>query len=511
MFDDTAMERDQMTFGAFRLDREQRVLWRDGVSVELGYRAYDILVALIAANGTLVSKDSLMAAAWPGQIVEENTLQAQISLLRKALGDVSQRCIVTVPGQGYRLVREFVPSEIMESPQLHGRPFLAVVPFDNLSSDSDDEWIANGIAEDLITELSRSRFWFVVSRSSSFIFKGRQVDVRQIGRELGARYVLTGSIRRFGGRLRVTAQLTEAEGRVSVWAERYDRALTDLFAVQDEIAHAVSRACEPAVERAERIRVLRKRPERLDAWEAWQRAKSHIDAEEWDNVDAPLRRSIMLDPGLALPRAELAFHVWAAAAAGRQPFRDARSEAEAEAREAIKLDPTEPVGHAVLSMCRGGMRDSAAAMSIAEHAVELGPSVWAARVAMVCAQISARQFAEAAQYLEILHRISPRGSGRRMTLMLTALLQFLRGEYDLAAAGAEELTATNPAYPHSYWILLASLGHLGRLDREQDLIARWTEVAPGQPAQLSELGVQWVALEDSNRVLKGLRAVGWHG
>jgi TolB-like protein len=460
---------------------------------------------------------------WPGQIVEENALQAQISVVRKALGDAGHRCIITVPGRGYRLVldgegrdeiaaaEEAVRSTRNVSPRRRGHPAIAALPFANLSGDPADEWLGDGLAEDLIIELSRSRSFVVISHSSSFVFKGVRADVRQIGQDLGARYLLEGSIQRSGDRLRVSAHLTETEGRASVWAERYDRALTDLFAIQDEIAQSVSRAVEPAVETAEISRVLHKRPASLDAWEAWQRSKSLREAGEWDSADLLLRRSMTLDPGFAPPHAERALYLLAAAMAEWLPIRETCAEAEAEAREAIRLDPADAVGHAVLSVCKACVRDAVGALHIAARAIELGPSVWPARIAMVIAHMVSRRLEEAALHLQILRQITPRGFSRRKTLELTALLHFLRGEYEMAATVAEGVIAAQPDYPHAYWMLLASLGHLGRQDKTQILMSQWNSAAPRLSAQLAELGVCWIALEDSNRVLQGMRAAGWDG
>jgi TolB-like protein/Tfp pilus assembly protein PilF len=512
------LEVGQITFGAFRLEPQERVLWRDGVSIGLGRRTCDMLCALVAAKGALVSKDALMAKVWPGQIIEENALQAQISLLRKALGEAGQRCIITVPGRGYRLVGEGVAVEdivaaeeaatsaVNAGPKAHGQPSLAVLPFANPSGMSSDEWLADGIAEDLIVELSRSHWFLVISRSSSFTFKGRSVDSRQVGQELGARYVAEGSIRRSGDRLRVAVQLTEAETRTGVWAERYDRALTDLFDIQDEVAHAVSRAIEPAVESAEHIRILRKRPDSLDAWETLQRAKSHQDAEERDRAEKLARRSIELEPGFARAHALLGYFLYSASLTGRLCFR----EAEAQARAAVGLDENDPLGLAVSAMCVGA-DNSLLKLQLAARAVELGPSIWHARDAMVDAAISSRRFAEAPQHLAVLNQISPRGTARRVTLMLTALLQLLQGEYRSAAAGARSLTITNPTYTHPYWILISSLGHLGLRDEAQAPLTRWIAIAPQQSAMFAEIGLPFIHPQDMDRIREGLRAAGWNG
>jgi TolB-like protein len=502
------MDARHVVFGAFRLDPLQRVLWRNDVPVELGSRAADILCMLVAAGGAVVSKDNLIAEVWPGQIVEENTLQAQVSGLRKALGEAGQSFVVTVAGRGYR----FVSEEPAEGVEPRRGPSIAVLAFDNLSGDPADECFADGMAEDIITELSRSRTLLVVARNSSFALKGRRIDMRQVGQELGVRYLLEGSIRRLGSRLRVNAQLIEAQSGLHVWAERYDRALTDLFATQDEITLAVSRAIEPAVESAEKDRVQRKRPDSLDAWEAWQRAQHYVDTEQWGQVESWLRRSIALDPRFAAPHAELGFWLWSTAAAGRVPFPQTRDEAEAETRLAIGLDPYDPMGHAILSICRLGLRDPAGAIRSARRAEELGPSVWHAHCAGALAHAGAQQPAEAQRHVALLHQITPRGAGRRITLLLDAYLRFLHGEYDLAVAGAEMLVEDHPHYPHPYWLLAASLGLLDHRRQSAMILARWLATAPGQSTQFAELGgIPWLSLEASNRVLEGLRIAGWVG
>ncbi len=517
------MEPEHVTFGPFHLNRPRRTVRRDGIATELGQRACDILYALVAAKGAVVSKDALMAQVWPRQIVEENTLQAQISVLRKALGETGQRYIVTVPGRGYRLVadgsaaeqiaaREDVATAVaIGGPKARGQPSIAVLPFANLSGDPADEWLADGLVEDLIIELSRSHWFLVISRSASSTLKGRPFDVRRVGRDLGVRYVVEGSIRRSGGRLRVAAQLTETEHRVNVWGERYDRALTDVFVIQDEITLAVSRAIEPVVEGAEYSRMLRKWPGSLDAWEAWLRARWCVDVEEWESGDRLLRRSIELDPGFALPRAERGYLLYLSATGGRLPFREALAEAEAESYEAVRLDPNGPLGHAVLSFCRFAAGKSESAMRHAAIAERLGPSVWHTQCSMIIGAMRVHNYAAVEQHLATLRKINPSGSGRRVTMMFSASLHLIRGDYDLAAVEAGALVASNPKYPTPYWILISSLGHLGRRDDARTPLAQWVAMVPRHSAMLSEVGMPSVAPEDSRRILAGLRAAGWNG
>src|SRR5215469_1584233 len=207
-------------FGPFRLDRPGRQLLRDGQPVPLGRRAFDTLVALVDADGATLTKDTLLATIWPGLIVEENNLQVQISALRKALGD---GWIITVPGRGYRLstTPPKSPAPLAAPLQLPDLPSLVVLPFANLSGDPEQEYFADGMVEDITAALSRIGNLFVIACNSAFTYKGRAVDVRQVGRELGVRYVLEGSVRKSGNRVRITGQLVDAATGAHLWADRF--------------------------------------------------------------------------------------------------------------------------------------------------------------------------------------------------------------------------------------------------------------------------------------------------
>lgn len=273
------MHQDVVCFGRFRLDLGRRELWRDTTAIKLGSRALDILCVLAAAKGDVVNKDELLTRVWPGVFVEENNIQVHIVALRKAIdeGKNGETHLVTVPGRGYRLVGIRHSIQPVESKNDRGfalpeRPSIAVLPFQNMSDEPAQEYFADGIVEDIITGLSRIKWFFVVARNSSFIYKGRPVDVKQVGRELGVRYVLEGSVRKASNRVRITAQLIEAETGSHLWAEKYDRLLDDIFAVQDEITTSVVGAIEPTLRKAEIERVRRKRPDSLDAYDLVLRA-----------------------------------------------------------------------------------------------------------------------------------------------------------------------------------------------------------------------------------------------
>jgi TolB-like protein len=229
----------EIAFGPYRLDRGNRSLTRAGVAIRLGGRAFDTL-AVLAAAGTTVSKDALLATVWPELIVEENNLQVQISALRKVLGE---GWIVTVPGRGYRLVAR--PAQPAGNPALPDRPSLVVLPFQNIGGDLEEDYFIDGLVEDITTALSCIRSLFVIARNSAFAYKGRVVDLRELGRELGVRYVLQGSVRRAGGRLRITGHLADATSGEQLWARRVDGSVADVFDLQDQVTAAVAGALEP--------------------------------------------------------------------------------------------------------------------------------------------------------------------------------------------------------------------------------------------------------------------------
>ena len=229
---------------------------------------------------------------------------------------------VNYPIADIQPVQRLVARHSSEALLLPDKPSIAVLPFANMSSDPDQEFLGDGIAEDVITALSRYPSLFVIARNSCFTYKGRAVEVRQVGRELGVRYILEGSLRRSGNRIRVTAQLIEAETGNHVWAERYDREVADIFAVQDEITEAVTTAIAPAIAEAERQRAMRKPPHNLDAWGVYQRGLWHLSkvtVDDFSTAQELFSEGIKLDPrfagcysGLALARlqASAVYHFW---------------------------------------------------------------------------------------------------------------------------------------------------------------------------------------------------------
>ena len=281
-------------FDEYALDTDRRELRRGDGLLPVEPKVFDLLVYLIGGRDRVVSKDDLIAGVWMGRVVSDSALTSCINAARVAIGDngEEQRLIKTLPRKGVRFVgtvREenspagpAPPSVAPASPRpalaLPDRPSVAVLPFTNLSDDSEQQYFADGLAEDIITRLGRLKWLFVSARNSSFTYKGKAVNVKQIGRELGVRYVLGGSVRRSGQRLRIGAELSEASTGLQVWAERYDVDLADFFSLQDQIAESVIAAIEPRLYAAEHQRFQSRSPESLDAWGFVMQAMPYV----WD-------------------------------------------------------------------------------------------------------------------------------------------------------------------------------------------------------------------------------------
>src|SRR5262252_2670431 len=309
--------------GPFRLDAETDTLFRGGEPVSLGHRAVALLRVLVEQRGAPVSKDALMEAAWAGLTVEESNLPVQIAALRRVLGEEpgGANWIETLPRRGYRFVgpasirdqsavtaasqaANFPMTADSSNPTLPDRPSIAVLPFQNLSGDPEQEYFADGMADEIITALSRFRSLFVIARNSSFTYKGRAVDVKQVARELGVRYVLEGSVRKAGNRVRFTGQLIDATTGGHIWADRFDGALEDVFDLQDQVTARAVGAIEPRLQRAEIERAGRKPTESLDAYDYFLRGMANFPLLNRDSLLEAGRlfvRATELDPNYASP------------------------------------------------------------------------------------------------------------------------------------------------------------------------------------------------------------------
>ena len=395
------------------------------------------------------------------------------------------------------------------------KPSIAVLAFTNLSGDPDQEYLSDGIADDIITELSRSRSLFVIARNSSFTYKGHAVDVKQVARELGVRYVVEGRVRRAGRRVRVNAQLIDAETGNHIWAERYDRSLEDVFAVQDEIVDALTTAICPAVADAELRRALRKPPENLGAWEAYQRGLWHArKATATDNEQALdfFRRSTVLDPTFASPHAMLAYYYgWGFASGGILQVHEISKVAEEHARRAVQLDPDDAIALAALSwlsMCAGNPRG---ALERAEQAISVAPSdavAWHAKGRILVFSGRPNEGRLASQ---TALRLSPHGPTNWVILLNLIISYFLEGDYSAAIEVAQRMILEYPGLTAPYRWLAAARGQLGQTDAAREALHKAIEVSPESFDFYVHSRPPWFRPEDYEHMLDGLRKAGWEG
>lgn len=483
---------DLYQFGPFRLDPEVGILFYEAEPTMLGQRAVALLRLLIQNGGQPVSKDALIDAGWGGSAVADNNLTVQIAALRRTLADAANAAnwIETLPRRGYRYVGPAVATNVPDisaatraasAPSLPEKPSVAVLPFSNLSGDPQQEYFADGMVDDIITGLARIKWLFVIARNSTFSYKGRAVDVKQVGRELGVRYVLEGSVRKAGGSVRVTAQMIDASTGAHVWAERYDRSSDDIFAIQDEIALAAVGAIAPSVRKAEIERVRRKRPDSLDAYDLVLQAQPDVDSgmpEQVTRALALLDRAIALEPAYALAHGNAAMcHHCLFLRAGLQEINRASSIRHARSAIVHGQDDALALTWAGFSI---GMdaHDRAAAFAALEAALAISPS---SALTYILGSVVLGWNGEAERAIEWSEhgmRLSPFDSWAWAAFDAQAMSHLLRGRYDEACRAAYKSVQANPAHSITFVQLAAALAKLGRLDEAKAAAARVIELQP---------------------------------
>jgi adenylate cyclase len=383
-----------------------------------------------------------------------------------------------------------------------------------MSRDPDQEFFSDGIADDIITELSRNRSLFVIARNSSFSYKGSAVDIRRVARELGVRYVLEGSVRRGGERVRVVAQLIDAETGNHIWAERYDRALEDVFAVQDEITAAVTAAVLPALMDAEQRRILRKPPGSLGVWEACQRGLWHMAKHtpaDTKQAQCFFRRASEMDALLATPHALLAACYVQRLGLGGLAHAD-REMAEVEVRKAIALDPEDPSALATLSaVSLYNYANYEAALEHADHAISVTPNDFGAHLCRGRALAFGGRPAEAEEPLFTALRLSPRDPQKSSALNTLATARYFRGDYAEAVKLEQRAIRDYPGYPVPLRWLAASLGQLNRTDEAREALRQAMAVSQASFDFFVQQRQPYYRPVDHEHMLEGLRNAGWKG
>ncbi len=367
---------------------------------------------------------------------------------------------------------------------LPDKPSIAVLPFDNMSGDAEQEYFSDGITEDIITELARFRSLFVIARNSSFSFKGQAIEAKEIARRLGVRYLVEGSVRRAGNRVRITAQLVDAAHDTHLWAERYDRELEDIFAVQDEVTHAIVTAIEPELESAERERARRKPPNNMDAWEWCQRGLwhlYHLSPEENATAQDMFHRAIALDPGFAQPHAALAYSLFYDLLIGfvLDPG-DRLTRAHEAAKTAVKLDDKDSFSHYALGRVCTMLGNHDEAMDALDVAVALNPNAALAHHGRgYVLTLNGRAEEALDEYDEAL-RLSPRDpiAFGMMTMRSVALILLRRHEeaVEWARRSQRQPGAAQVGWPHAHEA--TALAHLGRVDEARAALALSLAIHP---------------------------------
>jgi TolB-like protein len=468
------MDPNVISFGRFRLDLTKRQLARDGVAVQLGSRALDILCVLASAKGEVVSKDELMTRVWPGLVVAENNIQVHVSALRKALdeGKSGDTYIVNVPGRGYRLVglksqnsaADRGPDNSSDSARSE-KPSIAVLPFQNMSGDPEQEYFADGMVDEIITGLSRIKWLSVISRNSTFIYKNKPAAIKEIADRLGVRYVLEGGVRKSGNRVRITAQLIDAKTDAHLWAEQYDRVLEDIFALQDEITMCVIGAIEPSLRKAEIDRVRRQRPNNLNAYDLVLRSLPFVLSHDTKNsaMAIPLLEdALKLQPDYAAAHAFLSrcFHHRYARVGLREEDRIAAVQ---HAHAAIAHGSDDATVLAVAAyIIAYDERDTATALKLFDRALKLsGSNVFALNFsAVILAWMGKTELAIERAHLAI--RLSPFDVYNFRAHHALAIVYFCSQRYADALDAARSAVHADPSFSPGHSTLAAALLRLGR-------------------------------------------------
>lgn len=463
-----------------RLVAPPRLQWRIGIN--LG----DVIVESDAAGVEDVFGDGVNIAARvqelaePGGIALAGTVvdhvRNKVDFGFVALGERQLKNIDEAVSV-YALGLDAHASSSARSEHVLLRPAVAILPFRNMSGDPTQEYFADGITEDLITALSVWRWFPVIARNSTFTFKGRSVDVSEVGKALGARYVVEGSVQRAGEHVRISAQLLDADRRVNLWAQSYDRRLGDVFALQDEITRAIVGAIEPQLTRAEQQRALRKRPENLDSWDLRLQALSHIRASTSSSLAAAvelLDRAVAMDPHSSHAQSLLALARFQGALAGwtTDPAGSLASTHEA-AEVAVALDDSDWLAHALLGIATlWNRRDYEKAAEEEEAAVALNPSAAIAYHFLGCVLTFDSRPAEAIPKLDAVLKLDPHFPFLAATLADLGLAHLLIGDFDTALRFCERSIAERRENVRAWQRLAATLGHLGRAEEARHALAQ---------------------------------------
>jgi adenylate cyclase len=489
------------------IPEDRRIEFRIGINVG------DIIIdeGDIYGDGVNIAA-RLEPLATPGSIcLSDNAYQQIKGKLAVDVSDMGERPLknITQPVRTYS-IRVNGAATARSALKLPDKPSIAVLPFQNMSGDPEQDYFADGIVEDIITALSRLRWLFVIARNSSFAYKGKIVDVRQIARELGVRYVLEGSVRRGGDRLRITAQLIDAATGKHIWAQRYDREVADIFALQDEITSNVVASIEPQLYAAEDIRAKHKPPESFDAWDCVARALSLMNKPtKHDNAAAQqlLRKAIALDPSYAQAYSLLAYSMSLGVIMGWQPSEGVLAPAWDVAQKAVHLDVDDPWAHLALGHLHRQRRQFQDAIAEFQNALTLNPNFAFAHTHLGYALAYPGRTEEALVEFDTAERLSPRDIQAGTNNVGRAVACFIGGRYRDGIGFARKAIRENPNYVAAHRLLVANSALVGEVEEARAALQTLKRLVPDLSLKSLE-SVVYVRDEDRRRYFEAFRLVG---
>jgi adenylate cyclase len=493
--------------------REKRIEFRIGINVG------DIIIDRgdIFGDGVNVAV-RLEGLAEPGGICLSGRVledaQGKLDISFEDAGEHQLRNIVR-PVRVYRVRVGGAAAGLRRGLVLPDKPSIAVLPFQNMSGDPEQDYFADGVVEEIITGLSRIRGLFVIARNSSFTYKGRAVDVKQVGRELGVRYVLEGSVRKAASRVRLTGQLIDASTGAHLWADRFDGTLEDIFALQDEMTERVLTAIEPQLYAAEGVRVKRTPPESLDAWECVVRALSLINSRTRSDAAVArelLQKALVLDPGYAQAHSLLAFVTALAAHSGWEPLENTLMLALDAARKALLLDADEPWAHAALGFVLVLSRRPDDAVLEYQRALALNPNFAFVHTMLGAALCYLGRSKEAMTQIDKAERLSPRDllarGNRGANNIIRAAACLIGGQYRDGIDFARKAIIESPSSTPAYRQLIINSALAGEIGEARSALQTLKRLQPGVSLQWVEQWLPFVGSDERRKYIEGLRLAG---
>jgi len=516
-------------FGRHRIDVERREVTNGGTSVHVEPQVFDLLICLLENRDRVVSKDDLMNSVWGDRIVSESTLTSRINAARKAIGDngKDQRLIRTIPRKGFLFVGDVRTQEHDSAPATAvagqvaanerasavaaERRSIAVLPFTNMSGDRNQEYFSDGISEDIISALSKLRWFLVIARNSSFLYKGKSVHIKQVAEELGVDYVVEGSVRNVGNRVRISAQLNDVATSSHLWAERYEGSLGDVFALQDEITNSIVAAIEPQLYAAESFHAERKPPNSMDAWDLVMRAMSYYwRVTRQDNfvAQAFLEKAVAIDPNYGQALGLLATSHAFGTHMGWEDMTTAIPIAERASRRAIEIDSEDPWAHNALGSVYLWARRLDDSLAEFEVALQLNPNFSLAQgfYALVLTYTGRWQEADAAVRRAL--RLSPRGPFSAIYYGVAGYAQFTGRNYEEAIRMSREAVRERSDFTGALRVISAAAGMLGNHELAATSLQELRRTQPNISLAWIADQIPWNLDADRDHYLEGLRRAG---